>query len=501
MHNDLFALICDRYPDGILVAQGNCLVYANPALVSMAGGAAEALQRYPLHALWADGWEAVAQEDAFETRFKGTGDRPPLDVSVLRHRLQSGGQSYEVLIVRDIAERKRIAQELLKSRQLESIAALSGGIAHDYNNLLTAIMGNISLALSSIEPASPLAAWLDQAQEAALIAKELTNRLITFSKGGTPQMETVRIAELIQSAAEFALSGSNIDVGFEIDDDLWSVDVDRMQIAQALHNIVINAREAMPDGGHLYVNGYNRIFPASGAQGGGRREVVIAVQDTGVGIAPEQQSRIFDPYFSTKEMGAQKGMGLGLSIANSIIKSHNGTIQLASSPGEGARFEICLPASEATRIAVDLVPAQVPCPVRCATGRILVMDDEEMIRTLAASILTKLGYEPALAANGEQAITAYEAAVTEGRPFDAVILDLTVKGGLGGKETVRRLQEIDPQVVGIVSSGYANDPGVTSYRDFGFSGVVAKPYRLEELRAQLCEVLGCPPDAEAPCHR
>lgn len=384
MDSKLFALICDRLPDGVLLTENSRLVYGNPALAAMAGISAATLPHLSTEALMDVPPETEEACDAFETRFKGPGDGPSIEVGVFRHRLEYAGKSYALLIVRDIAERKRIAQELLKSRQLESIAALSGGIAHDYNNLLTAIMGNISLVLTSIDPGSRMAEWLTQAQEAALIAKELTNRLITFSKGGTPQKETAVIADLIQSAAEFALSGSNIEAGFEIGDDLWPVDVDRMQIAQALHNIVINAREATPEGGRLSVQAFNRTSPASRLDAAPRREVVIAVQDTGMGIAPEQHSRIFDPYFSTKEMGDQKGMGLGLSIANSIIQSHGGTIQVAAAPGEGARFEICLSASEAPRHKTDHVEKR---PKRAARHIRMVLQATGGDRLKAAAIL------------------------------------------------------------------------------------------------------------------
>ena len=378
----------------------------------------------------------------------------------------------------------------MKSRQLESIAALSGGIAHDYNNLLTAIMGNISLALTSIPEDEPMYEWLSQAQEASLIAKELTNRLITFSKGGVPQKETVNIAGLIESATEFALSGSNISAEFTIPADLWCADVDRTQIGQAFHNLVINAREAMPDGGTIIVTAGNETAIPDGAVRRDGRYVVVSIKDHGSGIPPEALGKIFDPYFSTKMMGDQRGMGLGLSIANSIIEKHEGRIVVHAPPGEGAIFHVFLPASAASCEAV--APPEKPhrSTKPFGTGKILVMDDEAMIRKLAGNVLGKMGFATAFACNGEEALAAYEAAMTAGEPFNLVILDLTVKGGMGGKETIRQLRLMDPDVKAIVSSGYSNDPGVVHYTEHGFCGVVAKPYRIDEIRQQLEEILG-----------
>jgi PAS domain S-box-containing protein len=411
-------------------------------------------------------------------------------VAVSVHDLHEGEDGIEIIIVRDIAEHKKMRKELQKSRQLESIAALSGGIAHDYNNLLTAIMGNISLALTSIPEDDPMFEWLSQAQDAAMIAKELTSRLITFSKGGVPQKETVNIAGLIESATEFALSGSNIIAEFDIATDLWCADIDRTQIGQAFHNLVINAREAMPDGGTVTVTAGNETVMPEGAVQKNGRYVVVSIEDNGSGIPPEALGKIFDPYFSTKMMGDERGMGLGLSIANSIIEKHEGKIAVDAPPGEGALFRVFLPAS-----AANCEAAARPEKARTSTqpfgsGKILVMDDEAMIRKLAGNILGKMGFETAFACNGEEALAAYEAAMTAGQPFDLVILDLTVKGGMGGKDTIRQLRLLDPNVKAIVSSGYSNDPGVIHFTEHGFCGVVAKPYRIDEIRQQIEEILG-----------
>ena len=443
----------------------------------------------PLTVVQENGEGQTAQTIAHESTMSIPG-RQPRDVAVSVHAIQEGDVLFTLLIVRNISEHKRMQQELIKARQLESIAALSGGIAHDYNNLLTAIMGNISLALTGIPEDDAIYDWLSQAQDAALIAKELTNRLITFSKGGAPQKETVDIAGLIESVTAFALSGSNIVAEFHIAADLRCADVDRTQIGQAFHNLVINAREAMPEGGTLFVSAVNQESMPEGTHMKPGRYVAVSIKDTGSGISPEVVGRIFDPYFSTKEMGGQRGMGLGLSIANSIIEQHEGRIIVEAPSGEGALFHVFLPASLSACGAADLPEPATVSEQSVFSGRILVMDDENMIRKLAGSMLGKLGFEPHFACNGEEAIAAYEAALQKGSPFDAVILDLTVKGGMGGKETIRHLIALDPQVKAIVSSGYANDPGVTHYSDYGFCGVVAKPYRFDELRQMLNTLLG-----------
>jgi PAS domain S-box-containing protein len=493
--------IIDCIDEGLVVFENVTITQVNAAIERMTGmGGAELIRlpltqlldpAPPLHFKAAPDVATAADEkpSMYESSLTVAGGQS-LAVAVSVHTVQEGERSVQFLIIRDIAERKKMQQDLLKSRQLESIAALSGGIAHDYNNLLTAIMGNISLALTSIPEDEPMYEWLSQAQDASLIAKELTNRLITFSKGGVPQKETVNIATLIESATEFALSGSNISAEFTIPADLWCADVDRTQIGQAFHNLVINAREAMPDGGTIIVTAGNETAVPDGALRKDGRYVVVAIKDHGSGIPPEALGKIFDPYFSTKMMGDQRGMGLGLSIANSIIEKHEGKIVVHAPPGEGALFRVFLPASAASCEAAAPPEKAHRSTKPFGTGKILVMDDEAMIRKLAGNVLGKMGFETAFACNGEEALAAYEAAMTACDPFDLVILDLTVKGGMGGKEAIRQLRLMDPNVKAIVSSGYSNDPGVVQYAEHGFCGVVAKPYRIDEIRQKLEEILG-----------
>ena len=493
-------IIIEHIDEGIITLEGNVVRQVNHALVKMTDTTHSKLIGQTLAELF----DNLPAEFSFQGRPSETSGPlapqeaclktavgPSRDVAVSMISADDERENLQFVVVRDIAEHKKMQQELIKARHLESIAALSGGIAHDYNNLLTAIMGNISLALTGIPEDDAIYDWLSQAQDAALIAKELTNRLITFSKGGAPHKETVDIAGLIEGATAFALSGSNIVAEFDIASDLWCVDVDRTQIGQAFHNLVINAREAMPEGGTLFVVAANQESMPDGNFTKPGRYVAISIRDTGSGIAPDVLGRIFDPYFSTKEMGDQRGMGLGLSIANSIIEKHEGRIRAQAPQGEGAMFQVFLPATlKDSETAVKPPESSRGSEPSALSGRVLVMDDEDMIRKLAGNMLGKLGFEPHFARNGEEAIAAYDAAMQAGRPFDAVILDLTVKGGMGGKETIRHLSDSDPNVKAIVSSGYANDPGVTHYSDFGFCGVVAKPYRFDELRQMLNTILG-----------
>ncbi|MBW2608044.1 MAG: response regulator [Deltaproteobacteria bacterium] len=394
-------------------------------------------------------------------------------------------------------QNKRAEDELQKIRNLESIAALSGGIAHDYNNLLTVIIGNILLIQSYIEPDDMIYGLLDEALEASMTAKSLTQKLITFSRGGAPVMETASIAPVIKSATEFTLSGSNIKCEFSIPDDLRLVHIDKTQIGHVLHNLVMNAREAMPGGGIIKVVAENvKITDKSPGLGIGLEiglekgnYIKISIIDQGIGISKEILDKIFDPYFSTKDMGTQKGMGLGLSICHSIIKQHNGDIVAEPNAGTGTSLHFYLPASEETIVTQKSLEAPEKGKLVLGKGRILVMDDEKMIIKITGHLLNRLGYDATFSEDGAQAVKMYKKAMESGNPFDAVILDLTVRGGMGGKEAIKRLIEIDPKIKAIVSSGYSNSPVMTSYKDYGFIGVIAKPYNINELSRKLNEVL------------
>ncbi|MBW2516798.1 MAG: response regulator, partial [Deltaproteobacteria bacterium] len=412
-----------------------------------------------------------------------------VDAEVIAGRFMFQNKPSNLLVVRDISEQNRTQRELVKARQLESIAALSGGIAHDYNNLLTAIIGNITLAQTYLDPDDKVFLLLNQALAASQTAKDLTQKLITFSKGGTPDKKITDVAKLVRNTTEFTLSGSNLKCDFQLAEKLLPVEVDGRQIGQAIHNVIMNAREAMPQGGLLTVSAKNvkNKGDLPGLRNG--KYVKISITDRGKGIPKRYLNRIFNPYFSTKQMGDKKGTGLGLSICHSIIKKHGGNVTVESTYHKGATFHLYLPCANGKAPDQQHSAANEQEIPIFGEGRILVMDDEAMIRKLAGELLTYLGYTVDFASNGTEAVKRYKKALNSKTPFDAVILDLTVKGGMGGKKTIQQLAKIDPHVTGIVSSGYSNDPVIADYERHGFKGVVTKPYTMGELGEKLNRVL------------
>ncbi|MDA8242027.1 MAG: ATP-binding protein [Nitrospiraceae bacterium] len=384
-------------------------------------------------------------------------------------------------------ERKKMEQELIKSQKLESLGVLAGGIAHDFNNLLTAILGNIDIALNDLPAESEIFDYLKSAETASVRARDLTRQLLTFSRGGAPIKKTVIITDTIKSSASFALSGSNITCEFIISDLLWPVEADDGQISQVVHNLVLNAREAMPAGGVIKVRAENvtsaQMADLPFAQD---RYIRVTVEDMGTGIAEQNLPMIFDPYFTTKKIGTQKGMGLGLAICYSIIRNHNGFITANSAVGEGTSFHVFLPASDKESPVEKETDEECPAEVE---GRVLFMDDEEIVRNTAQGILKRLGYEVELAKDGAGAVEKYRAAQGSSRPFDVVIMDLTVPGNMGGREAIGKLREVDPGVKAILSSGYSNDPIMTNFREHGFCEMVVKPYKISELGKTLRKVI------------
>jgi len=387
-----------------------------------------------------------------------------------------------VLVFRDITEKRRAERELLKADKLESLGVLSGGIAHDFNNILTSILGNISIAKMFAKPGDKIFERLEEAENDCVRARVLTQKILTFSRGGAPIMKTAFISELLRDSASFALSGSNVRCEFSIPDDLWRIEVDEGQIAQAISNLIINASQAMPGGGVINLLAENIVVDEKqGIPLNNGGYVKISVTDHGIGIPKEHFQQIFDPYYTTKRGGS----GLGLAIAYSIVKRHNGYIDVKSIPGKETTFSIYLPASPKEALAEKESGEKI----RGGKGKILVMDDEKMIRDVVGDMLGILGYEAEFAKDGAEAVELYKKAEQSVRPFDAVIMDLTVPGGMGGKEAVRKLAEIDPEVKAIVSSGYSDDPVMADFRKYGFSNVVAKPYNIKELGDALYEVL------------
>lgn len=397
----------------------------------------------------------------------------------------------------ELAERKRpgpatqesqpllFEQERLDTGKLESLSVLAGGIAHDFNNILTAILINISTAKMDLAEDDDKYAILNEAQNACLQAKELTEQLLTFSKRGVPLKRATSIGQLIRDTIEFTLRGSNVTCDLCLSEDLWIVEVDEVQISQVIANIVINAVQAMPDGGRLEVSAANVVVNGElnlPLQDGDY--VQMTFQDQGHGIPKEQLAQIFDPYFTTKPDGS----GLGLSTSYAIIKNHDGLIIVQSEVGSGTTVTCYLPATR-------LMAAEQPnrgAPkgsLPTGSGRILIMDDEPFIRNSLVTMLTRLGYEVEVAEDGDDAVEIYRNSFASGNRFDAIIVDLTVPGGKGGKETLRALKRIDPEVKAIVSSGYLNDPVLQDFRQHGFIEVLKKPFEMEEVSRKIHEVV------------
>ena len=405
------------------------------------------------------------------------------DVEAYANPLEIEGRRLIHIIVQDVTEKRRLEEERHRASKLESIGLLAGGIAHDFNNILAAIVGFVSAAKLRTTPDQPIYRTLEAAEMAAVRATRLTKQLLTFAKGGAPVKKVAALAPIVREAAGFALVGSNVKCAFSTPEDLWSAEVDEGQIAQVIHNLVLNAAQAMPQGGIVTVAAGNVSPGAAELPAGvaGGEYVEITVRDHGVGIAPENLGSIFDPYFTTKNSGS----GLGLATSYSIVKAHRGAITVSSRLGVGTTFTVLIPASRATP---STSPAGVSGVVS-GRGRVLVMDDEEQVRDAYREVLTLLGYEVELARDGREAIELFADAIGRDAPFAAVILDLTVPGGLGGRDTVRELQKLDPDVKAIVASGYVDDSILANPGDAGFCGVLTKPFTIDELSRMLQGVI------------
>lgn len=389
-----------------------------------------------------------------------------------------------VLVFRDVSTTKRVQEELNKAQKLESLGVLAGGIAHDFNNLLTAILGNVSLAKVYAQNNEKVTMRLQEAEKASLRAKDLTQQLLTFSKGGAPVKKTASLVEIVKDSARFALRGSNIKCEFYIPKDLWAVEIDEGQISQVIHNLIINAGQAMAQGGVIRIKATNIRVTLNHDLSAGLKPskyVELRIIDEGHGISQKLLTKIFDPYFTTKS----KGSGLGLATCYSILKNHDGAITVDSAKGVGSVFSIYLPIAQKNELPVP----EHRDGVICGQGRILVMDDEEILRNFVGDLLMMLGYEVSFAADGLEAISAYCQALKQNTPFDCVLMDLTIPGGMGGKEAIRKLREINPEVRAIVSSGYSDDPVMANHELYGFCGVVAKPYDAEQLSEVLHKAL------------
>jgi len=388
-----------------------------------------------------------------------------------------------VLVFHDVTEKRRMEEELQRAQKLESLGALAGGIAHDFNNYLTGILVNIGLAKTCVAPGDEVFERLMAAHEASLRAKRLTQQLLMFSKAEALTKQRRSVSKVLKDMMSFTLSGSNVSCESRVPDDLWVVEFDEGQMSQALGNVMINAREAMPEGGTVEIEAQNVVLEeAQGLPLPAGKYVKISVKDRGCGIARELLPKVFDPYFTTKEDGA----GLGLAVTYSIVRKHDGYIDVESEVGIGSTVHIYLPVAEDE---ADVEGTETDWEAFAGSGRILLMDDESIIRDATGMVLRSFGYEVTVARDGAEAIALYREASESRRPFAAVILDLTVRGGMGGQEAFEILRRMDPEVKAIVSSGYSDAPIIADFEEHGFCGVVIKPYAPKDLGEVLREVV------------
>jgi len=397
---------------------------------------------------------------------------------------RSGRPAGSVLVFRDVTEKARREDELLRGRKLESLGVLAGGIAHDFNNLLTGILGNISLAKEMVDSRNRAQRRLEEAEKAALKAKGLATRMLAFSRGGEPIRKVISVEELLKDAVDLTLRGTEVRCEYRVPEGVWGAYADAGQLGEVFQHLAINAVQAMPGGGTLRVsmgNAHVRDGEIPHVKAG--TYVTIDMADEGAGIAADILPKIFDPYFTTKVAGS----GLGLTTCYRILKNHGGNIFAMATGSAGTTFRIYLPATG--KVLQDLSP---PRAVAASPGSatVLYMDDEELVRDVVGEMLTQLGYKPELARHGEEAISMYEEALLGPGAFDLVILDLTIPGGMGGKEAAVRILAKHPEARIIVSSGYSNDPIMANYKEYGFAGVIPKPYKLGELGQLLRQVLG-----------
>ena len=488
-----YRLLVENASEAIVVAQNGMLRFVNSRATELSGYSSEELKSTPfiqiIHPEDRDevrknylkriNANAAPARNTFRAMHKDSSIRW---VEVSSVKITWEGAPATLNFFSDITDKRRMEEELMNTRKLESLGVLAGGIAHDFNNILGAIMGNISLAKLDLDPGQATYHLLDEAEKASKRATALTHQLLTFSKGGAPLKQVTSISSVIKDCSTFALSGSRVRCDFNLPIDLWAVEIDVGQISQVIHNIIINAEQAMSDTGAIQVSAENIATDTNiGLPLSPGKYVKIVFQDSGKGIPDAELPAVFDPYFTSKP----KGNGLGLSTAYSIIKRHGGHITVQSQVGVGTSVSVYLPATaEGPPKTTEETPRE-----SAGKAKILAMDDDEMIRDLLQQMLLRMGYTVEVARDGDEAIELYGRAMDTGEPFDAVILDLTVPGAMGGKETLDKLRQMDATVKAIVSSGYSNDPIMSDYQKYGFKGVVAKPYNFQGLADTIAGLL------------
>lgn len=494
---DLHKTIVENSGDVMIVSRSDGSIdYVSPSCSEVLGWTPAELLSQPLQNVHPDDRDAVAKQT--EAALQGTGCQG------FEYRVQTrtgeehwvshswtpvedhGGVSRVIGVIRNVTPRKAIEAERVRTEKLESLALLAGGIAHDFNNLLTAIIANIDLALLDVPEGSDGSESRELLKDAALASQQaglLTHRLQTFAKGGTPLRSMGSLASVIADATQFSLSGSRSRSVVDLPDDLWSASFDAGQISQVINNLIINADQAMPQGGDIEVLARNvTIGPKENTSLPAGEYVRIDVRDCGVGIPSENLALVFDPYFSTK----QAGTGLGLATSYSIIRAHGGGITVESEVGAGTCFQVWLPAvqfevsrSDSTQVILE-----------SHEGRALVMDDEEAVRRVVGRMLRRLGYEVDTAENGEEALALLQAAALRNESFSLAVLDLTIPGGHGGREVVEALGRVDPTVDRIAMSGYSRDQILERYEEYGFDGALTKPFTVKDLQLLIREISG-----------
>lgn len=483
-----YRILVENSQEGIYISRDDKFLFVNDYLCNILGCTKDELYKRKV-------WEIISEDDRSifkemkRRREKGESAPGVYEANIITKnrgirfceffisKITYQGTESFMGIIRDITEYKDMEREREKADRLESLGILAGGIAHDFNNFLTGILGNISLAKLQLDPQSEIYKILEESEEAAQSARSLTQQLLTFSKGGRPVKVNMDVEHLVRSSSNFVLSGSNVRCNFEFPENLWNIEADKGQLAQVFNNLILNADQAMPEGGFIKISAENlELKEVKNLPLLTGRYVKIEITDRGIGIPEDVLSKIFDPFFTTK----QKGSGLGLSAVFSIIKRHEGYITVQSEQGKGTSFYVYLPAVDKNKVMLE-EGKEIPK----GKSKILIMDDKSFVRNAAMKALKLFGYEVEGVANGEEVLTLYKREMDKGDPFDLVILDLTIPGGMGGEDTLKQLRKINPEVKAIVSSGYSDAPVMAEYKKHGFNAVVRKPYRYEEL----CEIV------------
>jgi len=492
-----YSTIFKEARDGIVLIETETgdIIECNPQFEKMSGRSPSELKQMKI-------WEILQADEATDVKEKYAAikgkdygrlikvdfkrsDGKTIPVEFISKRVSFQNRHFLLSVARDISERKHTTAVLQKMEKLKSVGILAGGIAHDFNNILMGLFGNISLAKKDIPKDHPALKSLDLAEKSMNRAIRLTKQLLTFSKGSAPITDSVQLNSLIEDVVRFDLSGSNVKSVFGPSENIWPANVDKGQIQQVFSNFTINAKHAMPDGGKLNITFDNADISDKNVPGlDPGKYIRITIADNGSGIKEDHLDKIFDPYFTTK----QTGNGLGLATVYSIIRQHGGSVDVVSKLGEGTTFTVYLPASEADQMP-EIRHDQAKATLSRQSGRILIMDDEQMVRTVVSAMLTKSGYSVETAVDGTQALKQYKLSMADASVFDAVIMDLTIPGGLGGKDVIKDILDIDPAARVIVSSGYTDDPIMANYAEYGFTGRIAKPYTLKMLTEVLAKIL------------